>query len=207
MRRDRKDMELALATPRLRPSPADETAPEPDPSDGELLARVAERDRAAFEVLYHRYVRSVFGLALRRLRDRSRAEDAVQDAFAAIWRSAGSYRPERGAAGAWLYAVARNAIVDRFRSAGGEAAGEMPELVSGEPGPAERAEAAYAAWRVHRALEELPPREREVVELAYWSGMSQSEIASYLGIPLGTVKTRTRSALGRLSDLLEGELR
>jgi RNA polymerase sigma-70 factor (ECF subfamily) len=200
-------MELALATqPHLRPVPSQADAPAPDADDGELLLRVAEHDRVAFELLYHRYVRSVFGLALRRLRDRGRAEDAVQDVFAAIWRSAGSYRPERGSAAAWFYAVARNAIVDRIRATGEPPAAELPELVSTEPGPLEQAESSFVSWRVHRALEELPRREREVIELAYWSGMSQSEVAAYLDIPLGTVKTRTRSALARLSDLLEGEL-
>ncbi len=201
-------MELALATSHLRPVPSDgpPATTTADLSDGELLALVAERDRIAFELLYHRYVRSIFGLALRRLRDRGRAEEAVQEAFAAIWRSAASYKPDRGAPGAWLYAVARNAIVDRFRAGGAEPVAEVPELVSTEPGPAERAEMSFVSWRVHRALETLAPREREVIELAYWSGMSQSEVADYLGIPLGTVKTRTRSALARLSDVLEGEL-
>lgn len=200
-------MELALETTHLRPVPADASPPPPpDATDGELLARVARRDRAAFELLYHRYVRSIFGLALRRLRDRGRAEEAVQEAFAAIWRSAGSYTPERGAPGAWMYAVARNAIVDRFRAGGIDAVDELPELASGEAGPAERAESSFVSWRVHRALESLPKREREVIELAYWSGLSQSEVAEYLAIPLGTVKTRTRSALARLADVLEGEL-
>jgi RNA polymerase sigma-70 factor (ECF subfamily) len=199
-------MELALATSHLRPVPNEADAPAPDASDAELLARIGERDRAAFELLYHRYVRSVFGIALRRLGDRGRAEDAVQEAFAAIWRSADRYRPERGAPAPWLYTIARNAIVDRFRAAGAPTA-EVPELVSVDPGPPERAEAAFDAWRVHRALEELPKREREVVELAYWSGMSQSEVADYLNLPLGTVKTRTRSALARLAGLLEDELR
>ena len=69
----------------------------------------------------------------------------------------------------------------------------------------DRAEESFVSWRVHRALEELPQREREVVELAYWSGMSQSEVSDYLGLPLGTVKTRTRSGLARLASLLEGE--
>src|SRR5436309_13224142 len=209
MRKDGEKMELALDTPlRLRavPQPAEPAAPtDEDATDTELLVRVAGRDREAFELLYHRYVRSVFGLALRRLRDRQRAEDAVQETFAAVWRSARSYRPERGPAAPWLYAVARNAIVDRLR-ARIEPAAEAPELASGEPGPADRAESSYVSWRVHRALEELPEREREVLELAYWSEMSQSEVAEYLHIPLGTVKTRTRSALSRLAGVLEGEV-
>lgn len=198
-------MELALDTPQLRAVRSKPEPLPPDTSDAELLTRVADRDREAFELLYQRYVRSIFGLALRRLRDRQRAEDAVQETFAAVWRSAASYRPERGPAAPWLYAVARNAIVDRFR-AKAEPTGEIPELASGEPGPPDRAESSFVAWRVHRALEVLPPREREVIELAYWSGLSQSEVAEYLHIPLGTVKTRTRSALTRLADVLEGEL-
>jgi RNA polymerase sigma-70 factor (ECF subfamily) len=129
----------------------------------------------------------------------------VQETFSAVWRSAGSYKPERGPAAPWLYAVARNAIVDRMR-AKSEPPAELPETASAEPGPAERAESSYVSWRVHRALEELPTREREVLELAYWSGLSQSEVADFLAIPLGTVKTRTRSALTRLAGLLEGEL-
>jgi RNA polymerase sigma-70 factor (ECF subfamily) len=200
-------MELALENPaRLRAAPQQDDPPPPaDATDAELLLRVADRDRVAFELLYQRYVRSVFGLALRRLRDRQRAEDAVQETFTAVWRSAASYRPERGPAAPWLYAVARNAIVDRQR-ARSEPPAEAVDSPSGEPGPPDRAEAAFVAWRVHRALEELPDKEREVVELAYWSGLSQSEVAEFLHIPLGTVKTRTRSALARLADLLEGEL-
>lgn len=199
-------MELAFETPRLRAVPAERApAPPVEGTDADLLVRIADRDRDAFEALYHRYVRSIFGLALRRLRDRQRAEDAVQETFAAVWRSAASYRPERGPAAPWLYAIARNAIVDRFRTQV-DSTGEVPEIVSGDPGPADAAEASFVSWRVHRALEALPAREREVVELAYWSGLSQSEVAEYLHIPLGTVKTRTRSALARLADVLEGEL-
>jgi len=208
MRRTRRDMELAIDAPHLRAVGADEAEPPTlDTPDAELLARIAGRDRGAFELLYRRYVRSVFGLALRRLRDRSRAEDATQEAFAAIWRAAGTYRPERGPAAGWLYAVARNAIADRFRVSDSSLVADVPDLPAGGAGPAEQAEDAYVAWRVHRALEEIQPREREVIELAYWSGMSQSEVAGYLGLPLGTVKTRTRSGLARLASLLEGELR
>lgn len=174
-------------------------------SDGELIQRAAGGDRSAFETLYRRYARPVFGLALRRLGDRGRAEDAVQETFASIWRSAGSYKPERGPGAPWLYAVARNAIVDRARSRS-EVPTEVPETPADEPGPSDRAEQSWVAWRVHRALEELPEREREVISLAYWSGLSQSEVAEFLGIPLGTVKTRTRAALGRLSEILGEEV-
>jgi RNA polymerase sigma-70 factor (ECF subfamily) len=83
---------------------------------------------------------------------------------------------------------------------------EVPDTPTDGPGPAERAEQSWVAWRVHRALEELPDREHEVIALAYWSGLSQSEVAEYLGIPLGTVKTRTRAALARLADLLGDDL-
>ena len=131
-------------------------------TDGELIRRTGDGDHGAFEVLYRRYSRPVFGLALRRLGDRGRARS--------------------------------------------EPAVETPEEVSGELGPADRAEAGWTTWRLHRALEELTPNERIVIELAYWSGLSQSEVADYLGIPLGTVKTRTRAALARLADVLEEEL-
>jgi RNA polymerase sigma-70 factor (ECF subfamily) len=174
-------------------------------SDGDLIRRVARRDADAFEILYQRYARPVFGLALRRLGDRMRAEDAVQETFAAIWRSAKTYRPDRGAGAPWLYTVARNAIVDRSRSRN-DVPAEVPDTATVEPGPAERAETSYVAWRVHRALEELSDNERDVIELAYYGELSQSEIADFLGIPLGTVKTRTRAGLSRLADLLEGEL-
>jgi RNA polymerase sigma-70 factor, ECF subfamily len=174
-------------------------------TDGELIARVGDGDANAFELLYRRYARPVFALALRRLGDRGRAEDAVQETFASIWRSAGSYRRERGPGAPWLYAVARNAIVDRRRTLGPPPA-EAVEEASEDAGPDERAEASWTAWRIHRALAELPEQERKLIELAYWGGLSQSEIAEFLDIPLGTVKTRTRSALSRLADALEGEL-
>jgi RNA polymerase sigma-70 factor, ECF subfamily len=190
-----------------RPEPTSQDALEEarGASDGDLIRRVAHHDANAFEVLYRRFARPVFGLALRRLGDRMRAEDAVQETFAAVWRSARTYRPERGAGAPWLYAVARNAIVDRSRSRS-EPPGEIPDTPAEEPGPDERAEASYISWRVHRALEVLPENEREVIELAYYAGLSQSEVADFLNIPLGTVKTRTRTGLGRLADLLEGEL-
>jgi RNA polymerase sigma-70 factor, ECF subfamily len=208
-RKEDEAVEVALAPPFSMPGRAGASAraetTRAEPTDGDLLQRIGNGDRAAFEALYRRYARVVLGLALRRLGDRSRAEEAVQETFTSIWRSASSYRPERGPGAPWLYAVARHAIVDRFR-ARTEPAAEAPEEASTEPGPAERAEASFVSWRVHRALEGLPQSERDVIELAYWGGLSQSEVATFLGIPLGTVKTRTRSGLGRLATMLDGEL-
>src|SRR5213080_2166201 len=118
-------MAIALERPRMMPVC----------SDAELIQRTGAGDHTAFEKLYQRYARPVFGLALRRLGDRGRAEDALQETFVSVWRSAGTYKPERGPGAPWLYAVARNAIVDRGR-ARSEPAVETPEEVSGEPGPA-----------------------------------------------------------------------
>ena len=171
------------------------------PTDEELLARVADGDRDAFGDLYQRYARAVLGLAIRRLGDRGRAEDAVQEAFASVWRAARSYKRDRGPVAPWLYAVARNAIADRGR-ARTEPPAEPTDTPSDEPGPPEQAEQSWVAYRVHRAMEELPETERTVLELAYWSGLSQSEVAEFLGIPLGTVKTRTRAGLSHLADIL-----
>jgi RNA polymerase sigma-70 factor (ECF subfamily) len=176
-----------------------------EPTDEDLLARVANGDRDAFGDLYSRYARAVLGLALRRLGDRGRAEDAAQEAFASIWRAARTYRSDRGPVAPWLYAVARNAIADRGR-ARVEPPAEPVDMPADEPGPPEYAEQSWLAWRVHRALETLPESERAVLELAYWRGLSQSEISDHLGVPLGTVKTRTRSGLRRLADELGDEL-
>ena len=180
-------MPVALATP---------------DSDSRLIERIGHGDRDAFDQLYRRFARPVLAMAVRQLGDNGRAEDAAQETFAAVWRSARSYRSERGSASAWLYAVARHAIIDRARQKREQPA-EIPDEASESAGPPERAEDSWLAWRVHSALEQLPERERIVIELAYWSGLSQTEIASYLDVPLGTVKTRTRTGLARLAGLLD----
>jgi RNA polymerase sigma-70 factor, ECF subfamily len=171
-------------------------------SDAQLIERTGKGDSDAFEELYRRFARPVLALAMRQLGDNGRAEDAAQETFAAIWRSAGSYRAERGTGSAWLYAVARHAIIDRARQRRDPLA-EARDEPAVETGPEEHAELSWLAWRVHSALEQLPERERVVLELAYWSGLSQTEIASYLDVPLGTVKTRTRAGLARLGGQLE----
>jgi RNA polymerase sigma-70 factor (ECF subfamily) len=201
--------EYAVERPRLpfASGAATITAVDADFSDGELIARIATQDRGAFDELYGRYARAVLGLALRRIGDRGRAEDATQETFAAVWRSASKYDSLRGPGAPWLYTVARNTVIDMLRRSPEIAVADGPDQASGEQGPADETEQAWTAWRVHRAVAELPDHEREAVELAYWGGLSQSEVASFLGVPLGTVKTRTRSGLARLADALEGELR
>ena len=174
-------------------------------SDGELLVAIADGSSEAFEELHGRYHRAMLGLASSRLRDRGRAEDAVQEVFASVWRAAGTYRPELGPGAPWVYAVARNAITSRWRKRI-EPAAEAFDEPSLEPGPAEQAEQSWQSFCVHRALETLPGHQRELVELAYWGGLSQSEIAQRLELPLGTVKTRTRAALKRLSEALKEDL-
>jgi len=160
---------LTIAAPALPPTPelvSITSVSHAEPTDGDLIERVGDGDRDAFAELYRRYTRPVLGLALRRLGDRGRAEDALQEAFAAIWRSASSYDRARGQGGAWLYTVARNAIVDGARKRP-EPAMQAPDEPSNEGGPPERAEASWLAWRVHGALELLPEHERPVIELAY----------------------------------------
>src|SRR5437870_7044995 len=179
-RKEEEAVEVALAPPFSLPAsagrPATSETPRSEPSDGDLLQLVGNGDRRAFELLYRRYARSVLGLALRRLGDRGRAEEAVQETFASIWRSASSYRPERGPGAPWLYAVARHAIVDRFR-AKTDTPAEIPETAADEAGPAERAESSFVAWRVHRAPQELPPAERTVLELAHWGGPAEGQVS------------------------------
>src|SRR5918999_6522877 len=120
-------------------------------SDARLIERTGRGDRVAFEELYRRFARPVLAMALRQLGDNGRAEEAAQETFAAVWRSARSYRSERGTASAWLYAVARHAIIDRARLRVEPVADAVDE-VSAEASPAEQAEAAWLTWRVHSAV-------------------------------------------------------
>ena len=175
-------------------------------TDEQLLGRVADhRDAEAFSELYSRYARAVYSLVSRTLRDRDTGEDVAQEAFTAVWRAARSYRPERGSAVAWLFTIARNAAVDAARARKPVAYGDPPDSPDPSPAPDVEVAAGLDAFRVHAAVDALPEREREVINLAYFEGLSQSEVADRLALPLGTVKTRTRAGLARLADRMERE--
>jgi RNA polymerase sigma-70 factor (ECF subfamily) len=170
-------------------------------SDATLIERTGAGDWAAFEELYRRYAPSVLGMARRELPDTATAEEVTQETFTAVWRSAARFRPHGESGSTWIYNIARNAILNRAPRRPEPAVDLVNEVVPGGR-PEDSAEALWLTWRVHAALVQLPDRERVVLELAYWGGLSQPEIASYLDAPLETVKTRMRAGLKRLRALL-----
>jgi len=168
-------------------------------SDEDLLRLVASGQKEAFRVVWDRFAAAVYSLCLRRLRDPGAAEDATQEAFTAVWRRACTFDPRRGAAAGWLFAVARNAANQIRRGRSGR---ELLLAVLPEDEPAGE-EAMVTRLAIHAALTRISDAERQVVELAYFDDLSQTRIAARLGLPLGTVKSRTRSALRRLARYLE----
>jgi RNA polymerase sigma-70 factor, ECF subfamily len=191
-------------------------------SDVELAARVATGDEWAFGAAYDRYAGAVYGAIFRFVRDQSVAEEVVQDAYVALWRSAQQYDPAAGSLLSWLLRIARNKAIDRVRSSarrprtvdlsapdGNTAALELALRNAGANSWAADApdEAAVRAWTrsvVRTALSLMPENERLTLELAYDEGLTLVEIASRTGWPLGTVKTRTRRALANLRTALAG---
>jgi len=178
-------------------------------SDAELVARVRSRDRAALEVLYDRYARSVYSLALSILRDPGAAEEVTQELFLHVWQYPQLYDAARGPFGPWLLRSARNRAIDVLRRRTRERQLswrlEMTTHVSDQNDPDDTALQNEAEARVRQALAELDSGLRQVIELAYFGGLTQREIAERLGVPLGTVKTRVRTALQRLAAALAGD--
>jgi RNA polymerase sigma-70 factor, ECF subfamily len=172
--------------------------------DAALVAAIGRRDEAALAALYDRYGRLAFALAYRLLADRGSAEDVVQDAFLAVWRHAERYRPERGAPRAWLMTIVHHAAIDRRRGRHKRELGDVPlddvafALEADERDAFEAVAEGIEAERVRRALGELPPEQREAIELAYFGGLTHQEIAERTGAPLGTIKGRMRLGLGKL---------
>lgn len=175
--------------------------------DRELLARVGRGDRAAFTEVYDRYGEASYSLALRILRDRDLAADAVQDAFLSVWKAAAKFDPSRGQVSTWILTMTHNKAVDVVRREERRRTDvldeERLETPSAEPGPEQTAWLSDAREHVREALAELSPEHRQVVELAYFGGFSQSELAAMLDVPMGTIKSRTFVALGELRSALE----
>jgi RNA polymerase sigma-70 factor, ECF subfamily len=178
---------------------------ESPPSDADLLARVRARDERALMMLYDRYGGFVLTVALRIVGDRELAQEVLQDTFLRCWNGAAQYQAERGHVGAWLTGIARNRAIDLLRSRQHQARlrergapSDGARAGRAEPRSADETELLILREVVGEALGALPRPQRQVVELAYYGGLTQSEIARTLGEPLGTVKTRTRAALDRL---------
>ncbi|HZP72771.1 MAG TPA: sigma-70 family RNA polymerase sigma factor [Gaiellaceae bacterium] len=172
-------------------------------SDEDLVGRIARGDERALAELYDRFGTPAYRLALRILRDAALAEDAVQDAFLAAWRTAVAFDVRRGSASTWLMTLVHRRAVDVVRREDRRRAGTLDDLPvpSGEATD-EAAELREQRRTVQSALAQLGASEREALELAYYGGLSQSEIAERLGVPLGTVKSRMFSGLARLRDVL-----
>lgn len=172
-----------------------------------LIKRVAEGDQSALAALYDATNRVVFGLVLRILSDRSTAEEVLLDVYTQVWRQAALYDRKRGAPLAWLMTIARSRAIDRFRSGrldqqSRESLDDLGHLKSNSLSPEENTALSERQRLVRAALNGLSVEQREVIELAYYSGLSHSEIALRLGQPLGTVKTRTRLGMIKLREAL-----
>jgi RNA polymerase sigma-70 factor (ECF subfamily) len=172
-----------------------------DLSDGELVRRVSDGDDRALSELYDRYSRAVYATGVRLLGDVSLAEDLVQEAFTNVWRGAETFDSERGSFATWLYRITRNRAIDldRKRRVRPSVTGiDLLDNLPGSPGP----EVSVNSWDVSQALYRLPNRHREILTLAYFEDLSQTEISRRTGLPLGTVKSRTTAALKALGKAL-----
>lgn len=177
--------------------------------DEDLVARLRERDTAAFAILYDRYSRLSFGLAYRMLRDdAAAAEDVVQEAFLSLWRQAASFRPDRSTVRTWLLSIVHHRAVDRLRREGSREMASaplegLPEQADDRVNVEQEVGASLEASRVRQALGALPPDQRRAIELAYFAGHSHSEIARMLGVPIGTIKGRLRIGLQKMRVFLD----
>jgi RNA polymerase sigma factor (sigma-70 family) len=172
-------------------------------SDEALIALAARGEEPALAALYDRYGRVAYGLALRVLRDVTLAEDAVQEAFLAVWRSAHRYVPERSKPSTWILTFVHRRAVDLVRREERRRADQLTDAESIVGGMVdEEAWLGLERERVQAALQQLPDQQREAIELAYYGGFTQSELAERLGQPLGTIKSRMFTGLARLRELL-----
>ena len=193
---------------RIFPEIPKSTDLQPDPAqtaDIKLLHAIARRDEAALASLYDRYRLILFGLLVRILGSREEAEDVLQEVFIQVWRRAADFDERRGRPFTWLVTLARSRAIDRLRQL---SARERLAVASAQDAPAEASDAVQDAYRAEQkeivaaALGQIPEEQRQTLVLAYFEGLTQSEIAARLGAPLGTVKTRMRSGMIKLRELL-----
>lgn len=179
----------------------------------QLLARVALGDRASFAHLYALARRELFGVAYRVLGSRETAEEALQEAFVSIWHGAASYRPASSQAMTWMTSIVRNRSLDILRSERRhprmaqaslhDAEDESVQVAAGDPGPPELLAQALDSLGIRRCMQALDPAHRQALGLAYYHGLSHSEIGTRMGAPVGTVKSWVRRGLDRLKHCLE----
>jgi RNA polymerase sigma-70 factor (ECF subfamily) len=189
-----------------------EKIPSHDLPEATLLTRVAGGDSRAFEELYTRWSPMLYGLVYKILDDSREAEDALQEGFLHIWHKAGSYDSQRSSPTTWAYMIFRNKAIDRLRARDRHWRG-MERIAAEEPyqaapmaDPEENVEINERRQAVRAAMESIPPDQREAVNLAFFAGLTQIEIAERLGAPLGTVKARIRRGLLKLGNTLKGKL-
>ena len=186
--------------------------PHGQPGDEVLAARLAQGDASAVEALYERYAPMIMGLAFKITGDRALAEDILQETFWRAWKSAATYQPQRGSFAAWLFRIARNLAIDHFRRQrlrpqaipGMEEADPVIEqLPDPQVDVVNQAQWSPDIQQVHGALATLPAEQRQVIEMAYFQGMTRQEIAEATGEALGTIHTRARLGLQKLHRVLE----
>lgn len=189
-------------------SPPEQAAASVQTRNAELIRGVADGDQQSLAALYDATSRTVYGLLLRILADASAAEEVLLDVYTQVWRQAATYSRERGTALAWLTTIARSRAIDRLRRGRQEQQRTEPldpaqQFAARGTSAEDEVRAGEVRAVVRRALDSLAPEQREVIELAYYGGMSHSEIAAARGLPLGTVKTRTRLGMMRLREMLK----
>jgi RNA polymerase sigma factor (sigma-70 family) len=172
-------------------------------SDEAVLALIARADEQALAELYRRFGRLAYGLAFRILRDDALAQDAVQEGFLSVWRGAGRFTAERSKPSTWLLTLVHRRAVDLVRREERRRADPLPDEPEAAPVGPDEAEQLTQRETIRAALRQLPPEQREALELAYYGGYTQSELAERLGQPLGTIKSRMFTGLTRLRETLE----
>ena len=189
-------------------APQLEATDRPVLTDEQLVAFIVRGENWALSEIYDRYTRLVFSLALKILNDRASAEEIVQQVFTKVWRSARDYRAERGKFLTWVMTISRHQCIDELRRRrarpvtplGDE---EWLDELASDDDPGQAVQYVFEQARVREALKKIPAEQRIVIELAYWGGLTQREIAVYCHSPLGTIKTRSRLGMQRLRRLLQ----